>query len=85
MLKRLQSVSMVLFLGTLFSGTISTATASGANSFATTQQAGICKGLVKDATGESVIGASVVVKGTTTEQLPILMVILASMGLRKEM
>ncbi|WP_373113234.1 SusC/RagA family TonB-linked outer membrane protein, partial [Phocaeicola vulgatus] len=32
---------------------------------ATTQQAGICKGLVKDATGESVIGASVVVKGTT--------------------
>lgn len=65
MLKRLQSVSMVLFLGILFSGTISTATASGANSFATTQQAGICKGLVKDATGESVIGASVVVKGTT--------------------
>lgn len=65
MLKRLQSVSMVLFLGTLFSGTISTATASGANSFATTQQAGICKGLVKDATGGSVIGASVVVKGTT--------------------
>ncbi|MCE9177986.1 TonB-dependent receptor [Phocaeicola vulgatus] len=65
MLKRLQSISMVLFLGTLFSGTISTATASGANSFATTQQAGICKGLVKDATGESVIGASVVVKGTT--------------------
>jgi len=65
MLKRLQSVSMVLFLGTLFSGTISTATASGANSFATTQQAGICKGLVKDATGESIIGASVVVKGTT--------------------
>ena len=65
MLKRLQSVSMVLFLGTLFSGTISTATASGANSFATTQQAGICKGLVKDATGESVIGASVVEKGTT--------------------
>ena len=49
MLKRLQSVSMVLFLGTLFSGTISTATASGAYSFATTQQA----------------GASVVVKGTT--------------------
>ena len=65
MLKRLQSVSMVLFLGTLFSGTISTATASGANSFATTQQAGICKGLVKDATGESVIGASVLVIGTT--------------------
>lgn len=31
------------------------------------------KGMVKDATGEPVIGANVVVKGTTPEQLPILM------------
>ena len=29
------------------------------------QQTGICQGIVKDATGESVIGASVIVKGTT--------------------
>ena len=29
------------------------------------QQAGVCKGVVKDPTGETVIGASVVVKGTT--------------------
>lgn len=29
------------------------------------QQTGVCKGVVKDATGEPVIGASVVVKGTT--------------------
>ena len=29
------------------------------------QQAGVCKGVVKDALGETVIGASVVVKGTT--------------------
>lgn len=30
-----------------------------------TQQSGVCKGVVKDATGETIIGASVVVKGTT--------------------
>ena len=29
------------------------------------QQSGVCKGIVKDETGEAVIGASVVVKGTT--------------------
>ena len=36
-----------------------------ASSNAIEQQTGICKGIVKDATGETVIGASVVVKGTT--------------------
>lgn len=65
MLKRLKSVSMLLFLGTFFLGTISTVTALGANSSAISQQTETCNGLVKDATGESVIGASVVVKGTT--------------------
>ena len=65
MLKRLKSVSMLLFLGSLFSGTISTIMASGVNSSAIVQQTETCKGVVKDATGESVIGASVVVKGTT--------------------
>ena len=30
-----------------------------------TQQNGTCKGVVKDKAGEAVIGASVVVKGTT--------------------
>ncbi len=65
MLKRLKSVSMLLFLGTFFFGTISTATASESNSVAIAQQTGTCKGLVKDAMGESIIGASVVVKGTT--------------------
>lgn len=29
------------------------------------QQSSICKGVVKDAAGETIIGASVVVKGTT--------------------
>lgn len=65
MLKRLKSVSMLLFLGTMFSGTITTVTASEANSSTIAQQTGTCKGLVKDAAGESIIGASVVVKGTT--------------------
>lgn len=65
MLKRLKSVSMLLFLGTMFSGTITTVTASEANSATITQQTGTCKGLVKDAAGEAIIGASVVVKGTT--------------------
>lgn len=65
MLKRLKSVSMLLFLGTFFFGTISTATASESTSVAIAQQTGTCKGLVKDAMGESIIGASVVVKGTT--------------------
>lgn len=65
MLKRLKSVSMLLFLGTMFSGTITTVTASEASSATITQQTGTCKGLVKDAAGEAIIGASVVVKGTT--------------------
>ena len=30
------------------------------------QQNGLCKGIVKDTTGETIIGASVIVKGTTT-------------------
>ena len=65
MLKRLKSVSMLLCLGTLIPGTVSTVAASGATSSAIVQQTGTCKGIVKDATGESIIGASVVVKGTT--------------------
>ena len=38
---------------------------NGATSVNVTQQNGTCKGVVKDKTGEAVIGASVVVKGTT--------------------
>jgi len=37
----------------------------GADDVRITQQTGTCTGIVKDATGEGVIGASVVVKGTT--------------------
>lgn len=66
MLKRIKSVSMLLFL------TVASAGASEAipgftiaNTSAIVQQTGVCKGVVKDAAGETVIGASVVVKGTT--------------------
>ena len=65
MLKRLKSVSMLLFLGGMSVGTATAVTASGSDASAIVQQDGTCKGIVKDATGESVIGASVVVKGTT--------------------
>ena len=65
MLKRTKSVSMLLFLGGLSVGNTATATAPEINTPAIVQQNGACKGIVKDATGEAVIGASVVVKGTT--------------------
>lgn len=40
-------------------------TVSAVDGIQSIRQAGVCKGVVKDATGETVIGASVVVKGTT--------------------
>ena len=65
MLKRLKTVSMLLALGCLSTGTAAAAVTSDLNASAMQQQNGTCKGVVKDAAGESVIGASVVVKGTT--------------------
>ena len=65
MLKRLKTVSMLLALGCLSTGTAAAAGTSELNASAMQQQNGTCKGVVKDATGEAVIGASVVVKGTT--------------------
>ena len=65
MLKRLKSVSMMLFLMGASSGAAYAAPASGIDDVRITQQDGTCTGVVKDATGETVIGASVVVKGTT--------------------
>lgn len=64
MLKRLKSVSMLLFLGCLSTGAAAAASPE-VHASAIVQQNGTCKGVVKDAAGESVIGASVVVKGTT--------------------
>lgn len=65
MLKRLRSVKVLLLLGALSTSCISVWAASGIGNVAIVQQNETCKGVVKDATGEAVIGASVVVKGTT--------------------
>lgn len=67
MLKNYKSIAMMLFLGSLSVGTANATPAElkvdGTN---VVQQAGTCTGVVKDANGEAVIGASVAVKGTTT-------------------
>ena len=65
MLKRLKSVSMMLLLMGASTGAAFAVTNHGVTDAKITQQSGVCKGVVKDATGETVIGASVVVKGTT--------------------
>jgi len=64
-LKRLKSVSMMLFLMGASTGAAFAVTNPGVADVKITQQNGTCTGIVKDATGEGVIGASVVVKGTT--------------------
>ena len=56
---------MVLFLMGASAGTAFAVPASGMDDVRITQQNGTCTGVVKDGTGETVIGASVVVKGTT--------------------
>ena len=65
MLKRLKSVSMMLFLMGASTGAAYAVASPGVTDLKITQQSGACTGVVKDATGETVIGASVVVKGTT--------------------
>ena len=64
MLKRLKTVSMMLLLLSS-TGAAYAVSAPGADDVKVTQQSGACTGTVKDAAGEPVIGASVVVKGTT--------------------
>ena len=66
MLKRVKSVGMLLFLMAASTGSMNAVSAPAiASSNAIEQQTETCKGVVKDAMGETVIGASVVVKGTT--------------------
>ncbi|RGM49001.1 TonB-dependent receptor [Bacteroides sp. OM08-11] len=65
MFKHLRSFSVVLFLGFLLGGFTHAVATPSMDGVQASQQSGICKGIVKDATGETVIGASVVVKGTT--------------------
>lgn len=63
--KHLKLISMALFLSILSSGISYAVAIPKVDGVHYSQQAGTCKGVVKDATGETVIGASVVVKGTT--------------------
>ena len=66
MQKRFKTVSMMLFLMGAIAGTANAAPSSvNADDVRITQQSGTCTGIVKDTSGETVIGASVVVKGTT--------------------
>ena len=66
MQKRFKTVSMMLFLMGALSGTAAASPSSaGADDVRITQQTETATGVVKDALGETVIGASVVVKGTT--------------------
>ena len=67
MLKRIKSVSMLLALAGVSSTGVAYAVAVPEvdATQSSQQQTSTCKGVVKDATGETVIGASVVVKGTT--------------------
>ena len=64
MLKRLKTVSMMLFLLGMSTGAAFAASTSGADDVKITQQSGTATGTVEDSMGP-VIGASVVVKGTT--------------------
>ncbi|MDE6214996.1 MAG: TonB-dependent receptor [Bacteroides sp.] len=56
---------MVLFLMSISTGAAYAVADPGVTDVKITQQSGTCTGVVKDTTGETVIGASVVVKGTT--------------------
>ena len=56
---------MLLFLMGASTGAAYAVANPGVTDVKITQQTGTCTGIVKDATGEGVIGASVVVKGTT--------------------
>lgn len=65
MFKNFKSVSMLLLLGGISSsGTAYAVPVSGASGTNIVQQGSVCRGVVKDATGETIIGASIVVEGT---------------------
>ena len=65
MLKRIKSVSMLLALAGVSTGAAYAVAVPEVDATRGMQQQSTCTGVVKDATGETVIGASVVVKGTT--------------------
>ena len=65
MLKHLRPVGMLLFLASMYGGVANAIPVENVAGIETIQQNGTATGVVKDALGEAVIGASVVVKGTT--------------------
>ncbi len=65
MVKQVKSVCVLLLALTVSSSVAYAATESENAHVQVVQQSGTCKGVVVDATGETVIGASVRVKGTT--------------------
>lgn len=65
MRKTFKSVGVLLCISSLPLGGIMAFPMPSINGIETIQQENVCKGIVKDASGETVIGASVVVKGTT--------------------
>lgn len=65
MTRQFKSVSVMLFLLAMSAGPAIAATGDSKVDIPVVQQSETCTGVVKDALGETVIGASVVVKGTT--------------------
>lgn len=65
MLKDMKTVGVLLLLSAISAGTAYAAPKWGTAGVKEIQQNGVCNGVVTDTTGETVIGASVVVKGTT--------------------
>ena len=66
MLKKSRPVgAFLLLLSAMAAGNVNAASPSPASGAMIAQQNGTCTGVVLDSTGETVIGASVVVKGTT--------------------
>lgn len=65
MLKDMKTVGVLLLLSAISAGTAYAVPKWGTAGVKEIQQNGVCNGVVTDTTGETVIGASVVVKGTT--------------------
>lgn len=65
MLKDIKTVGVLLLLSAISAGTAYAVPKWGTAGVKEIQQNGVCNGVVTDTTGETVIGASVVVKGTT--------------------
>lgn len=65
MSKHLKSIGVILLLAGASTGAMHAVSISSVAEVKITQQSDTCRGIVKEATGEIIVGASVVVKGTT--------------------